>query len=307
MKNTLFKSAILLLHTLFVSFSVANEGSVHITWDPVTVDINGNAEEIIYYYIYCDDSPYIEPLKELLVGATADNNFYYTDDRLLNPEIQLHFLVTAVDVFGNESGFVPDNTLPVKLTDYNLEEENGAVVISWTTQSEKDILGYNIFKATDKNSDWKKMNPTLIKSAGGATVKTEYSYRDSTAVPLQTLYYKLESVEIDGQSTMHEMKSIYVTTGKPDKYTITQNYPNPFNPQTTIDYAVPEGCRVQVIIYNTRGEKVQQLADHFHPAGIYSIKWDGRNYYGAKVSSGVYFYKIITQDFTEIKKMILAK
>ncbi|MBN2410503.1 S8 family serine peptidase [candidate division KSB1 bacterium] len=93
----------------------------------------------------------------------------------------------------------------------------------------------------------------------------------------------------------------------PRKFALLQNYPNPFNPQTTISYELPKDGRVTVDVFSILGEHITTLVDREHKAGRYSIIWNGLNSKGSQVSSGVYFYKINSGSFTDVKKMILLK
>jgi hypothetical protein len=90
---------------------------------------------------------------------------------------------------------------------------------------------------------------------------------------------------------------------------LAQNYPNPFNPSTTIKYSVKERTHVMLRIYNVTGQLVRTLVNEEQiPRGEgYTIVWNGRSNSGNPVSSGVYFYKIVTKNFTETKKMVLLK
>ena len=93
----------------------------------------------------------------------------------------------------------------------------------------------------------------------------------------------------------------------PSSYTLEQNYPNPFNPETIIEYTLPKQSAVKLIIYNSLGEEIKTLIDNIQSAGIHFIKWNGTNKYGQKVSSGIYFYRITSGKFSDIKKMIMIK
>jgi hypothetical protein len=85
------------------------------------------------------------------------------------------------------------------------------------------------------------------------------------------------------------------------------NYPNPFNPETTISYSVKNSAPVAIEIYNTKGQKVRTLVNETKASGNYSVRWDGTDENGQKVTSGVYFYKMNTGKYTSSKKMILMK
>ncbi len=95
--------------------------------------------------------------------------------------------------------------------------------------------------------------------------------------------------------------------GLPETYSLSQNYPNPFNPTTTIKFSLPVGGDVRLDVYNVLGQRVRTLVDKFLPAGEHEVVFDGKNDSGGHVATGVYFYRIVTKDFTESKKMVLIK
>jgi hypothetical protein len=88
----------------------------------------------------------------------------------------------------------------------------------------------------------------------------------------------------------------------PDTYILAQNYPNPFNAKTSITYKVPKASDVKLEVYNLSGQKVATLVNGIQTAGRHSVTWDASG-----VSSGVYFYKLSTADYTCTKKMNLLR
>jgi photosystem II stability/assembly factor-like uncharacterized protein len=88
----------------------------------------------------------------------------------------------------------------------------------------------------------------------------------------------------------------------PDKFSLSQNYPNPFNPNTVVSYQLPVAGNVSLIVYNVLGNEVQTLVNEKQSAGSYSVDFNA-----ASLPSGIYFYKLVTEKFTETKKMILVK
>jgi photosystem II stability/assembly factor-like uncharacterized protein len=88
----------------------------------------------------------------------------------------------------------------------------------------------------------------------------------------------------------------------PEEFTLSQNYPNPFNPTTTIEYSISESGTVKLVVYNSLGEEVATLVNDFKEAGNYKINFDA-----ADLSSGIYYYRLASNSFNEIKKMILLK
>lgn len=91
-------------------------------------------------------------------------------------------------------------------------------------------------------------------------------------------------------------------TQLPDAYSLSQNYPNPFNPVTYIKFSLSKDSYVSLRIYNSMGQVVGIYADGFMKAGSYNAEIDG-----SELSSGVYYYSLVTNDFTDTKKMMLIK
>ena len=88
----------------------------------------------------------------------------------------------------------------------------------------------------------------------------------------------------------------------PTEYKLEQNHPNPFNPTTTISYAIPEQGFVIIKIYDVTGSEIKTLVSESQNAGFYNVAFDASN-----LSSGLYFYSIISGRFNSTKKMLLLK
>jgi len=112
--------------------------------------------------------------------------------------------------------------------------------------------------------------------------------------------------------TNEEWKKINVLLGLselPRAFFLGQNHPNPFNPSTTIDYTIPEGeaVHVRLMVYNLRGAVIRTLVDEIKEPGYYSVQWDGTDSRGRKKGSGVYFYRLVTNSYSSVRKMLLVK
>ena len=88
----------------------------------------------------------------------------------------------------------------------------------------------------------------------------------------------------------------------PAAFELSQNYPNPFNPSTTISYSLPQNNDVVLEIYNTLGQKVATLINQKQTAGTYNVTFDASN-----LATGVYFYRLQSGNFMEVRKMMLLK
>jgi hypothetical protein len=93
----------------------------------------------------------------------------------------------------------------------------------------------------------------------------------------------------------------------PKTFALKQNYPNPFNPATEISFDLPHRCRVELAVYNVLGQKIMTLEEGEVDAGTYTVTWNGKDARGLAVSSGVYFYRFATEEYTEVKKMLMIK
>ncbi|MFC1501776.1 T9SS type A sorting domain-containing protein [bacterium] len=96
-------------------------------------------------------------------------------------------------------------------------------------------------------------------------------------------------------------------TDVPEQITLHQNYPNPFNMQTEIVYELPVDGPVHLAIYNVQGRRIRTLVYKHLSAGRKSVSWDGRDMEGKEVSSGMYIYRLKTENYVDMKKMILQK
>ena len=118
----------------------------------------------------------------------------------------------------------------------------------------------------------------------------------------------------DGESAASNIVSITLTEVSiiedTDMPTITSsigNYPNPFNPETTISFTIPIESNLRIDIYNIKGQKVKALINGVYEAGNHKIVWNGLDDNGQNVGSGIYLYRMKTDDFSQTKKMVLMK
>jgi flagellar hook assembly protein FlgD len=88
---------------------------------------------------------------------------------------------------------------------------------------------------------------------------------------------------------------------------LLNNYPNPFNPSTTINFSVKEKQQVLIEVFNIKGQKVATLTNKEYDNGSHSVIWNGLDDAERPTSSGVYFYRMKTENYESIKKMILMK
>ncbi|MBL1211976.1 MAG: T9SS type A sorting domain-containing protein [Ignavibacteriae bacterium] len=88
----------------------------------------------------------------------------------------------------------------------------------------------------------------------------------------------------------------------PEEYSLAQNYPNPFNPSTTIEYTMPEAGLVKIVVYNVLGQEIVSLVNQMKSQGSHKVTFDASN-----LPSGIYFYKMESNNFVQTKKLMLLK
>ena len=135
-----------------------------------------------------------------------------------------------------------------------------------------------------------------IRELHGLQSGTIYHYR-AVVQTSQGKYYGMDS-ELHQESE----NGIFSPVDIINHYSLLQNYPNPFNPKTKIRFDLPKASYVTLKVFNLLGQEVATLADEKKEAGSYEIQFDG-----SMLTSGMYFYRLQTKDYTNIKKFLLLK
>src|SRR5690606_12722823 len=187
--------------------------------------------------------------------------------------------------------------VPVELISFSFICKDDNIILNWQTASEINNQGFEIERRT-YNSEFRKIG--YVPGNGTTTETNSYSFIDTKLSPGK-YFYRLKQIDFDGSFTYSNIIIVEVDL-TPDKYTLEQNYPNPFNPSTIIKYSVPAKSFVTLNIYNSIGEKVAELVNQEVDPGNYEIHFDGQG-----LSSGIYYYKFSSDNFTDTKKMLLLK
>ena len=88
----------------------------------------------------------------------------------------------------------------------------------------------------------------------------------------------------------------------PANFTLQQNYPNPFNPSTQITYSIPKLSNVSIKVYDILGQEIATIVNDKKLKDLYTLRWDAQN-----VPTGLYFYRLVTDEYELTKKMIITK
>ena len=198
--------------------------------------------------------------------------------------------------------------IPVELISFSSSVNKNDVILNWTTATEMNNMGFEIQRMVNvkgqKSYGWEAIG--FINGYGTTTETQSYSFNDEN-LSAGKYGYRLKQIDFDG--TFEYSNAIEAEIVSPIKFSLGQNYPNPFNPTTTIRYSIPnvalsgvEGSRVTLKVYDVLGNEITTLVNEEKPAGSYEI-----NFEASHISSGIYFYKLQSGDFTKTKKMILLQ
>jgi len=192
-----------------------------------------------------------------------------------------------------------NSPLPVELTLFTVKNIGNKIELKWNTATEVNNYGFDIERKIlnqFQNDNWGKIG--FIKGSSNSNSPKSYSFVDDNPVS-GDVEYRLKQIDNDGQFVYS--KIVKVTT-QPTQFILGQNYPNPFNPTTTIRYAIPETEHVILKVYDELGKEVKTLVDENKEAGQYNVQFNGSG-----LASGIYYYRITSGEFTEVKKLMLLK
>lgn len=161
----------------------------------------------------------------------------------------------------------------------------------------KFLYGYSaiteIYKTTNSGSNW-----YITNFSGSHALNSIFFSNETTGYLAGEGGLILKTT--DGGGVISSVS--YNSTYTPNHFFLHQNYPNPFNPDTRIKFLIPKSTFVRLTIYDITGRKVDGLINDFKNAGEYEILWNASNF-----SSGIYFYKLETSEFTQTKKLLLIR
>jgi hypothetical protein len=188
-----------------------------------------------------------------------------------------------------------DEPIPVELTSFTASVSGTNVTLNWTTATEINNQGFDVQRKS-LNSAYESVG--FVSGFGTTTEAKSYSFTDEVTNGGYT--YRLKQMDFDG--SFEYSNEIEVDVNIPATYSLEQNYPNPFNPSTTINFSIANEGFVKLAVYNTLGQEVMTLVNEVKDSGPYSITFDA-----SSLTSGAYFYKLETAQFSQTKKMLLAK
>jgi len=211
--------------------------------------------------------------------------------------MDVSFVETRVNYFDAKLSNIDADQNRVTLGLINMVYEQKPALAAKMSVNNDDAIAYLTFRVDDLGLTEFEIMPY---TSDAPSHELSLIYNDfSGGVPVvRTISPEFEGGNIT-ISTAHK--------AVPENFAVAQNYPNPFNPSTEISYDLPEAGNVNFEVYNILGQNVKTLVNGYQDAGTYTVTWNGDDESGSTVASGVYFYRITSGTYKDIKKMVLMK
>ncbi|MFH0734003.1 MAG: T9SS type A sorting domain-containing protein [bacterium] len=258
----------------------------------LSTNINNFQTNVRFYYDQIIDNGINNPdnISLLKRENQSDNWVIYTNVNKTETYIE------ALDLtMFSEFSFGENNATPVELSSFYATVDNNNVILGWQTATELSSIKFQIERKKSDENNWKTVGEIL--SHGTSYVVNNYSFKDNNIITGQ-YFYRLKNINTNG--SYEYSKEIFVSVGVPKKYYLSQNYPNPFNPNTIINFNIPKAGLVNICVYTITGELVSTVINEEKEAGYYSILVSGSN-----LASGVYFYRIRVNEYSNTKKLVI--
>ncbi|MBI5474918.1 MAG: T9SS type A sorting domain-containing protein, partial [Ignavibacteriae bacterium] len=197
--------------------------------------------------------------------------------------------------------------LPVQLASFTAQPVgNGSVRVSWMTVSEVNNYGFYVERKAESVGTWSEIPNSFVAGHGTTSTPHSYFFVDNT-VASGSWEYRLKQVDLNG--SVHFTDPVRVTSltdvqeNAPKQFALKQNYPNPFNPSTEIKFSVETTGHASLVVFNSLGQQVATPFDGVAEAGrYYNVRFSAD-----KLSSGTYFYRLVSGKNSEMRKLLLVK
>lgn len=242
-------------------------------------------------------------------SSTVTTNQYSIPSGKLSYNQKYYWKIAGYNAYGVGQysivwSFTTLNPLPLQVT--LLSPSNGSSNVTLTP-----TLFWNT--STNSTNYRVQVSPsnTFSYIVDSATVSTNQRTIPSGKLNIATTYYwRVQGINSFGNGPWSTVWSFFtVITGVnqlgteiPKEYFVGNNYPNPFNPTTRIKYGLPKEGNVKLVIYDMLGKEVKTIINETQKPGVYEATFDASSF-----PSGVYFYRIVTNDFVQTRRMVLVK
>ena len=261
------------------------------TYDGLTMRIYKDAVEIasISKTGLIDGGPDVKAALGNQPAGAGDRPFdgLIDDVRVYNRALGL----TSLEQLADE-----DNPLPVELSSFDVMQDDGELILTWTTASELNNAGFEIQKLADRGFEaigWKD---------GKGTTLVPESYTFSLPILDPGRYaFRLKQVDFDGTISFSDV--VEITVALEEHYVLSEVYPNPFNPRATFNLTVARNQHVEIAVYDTQGRVVSVL----HQGVLQANQAYQFEILGQGLASGKYLVRAVGETFNAVRMVTLLK
>ena len=202
----------------------------------------------------------------------------------------------------DETVSTESSTIPVELANFDAFAEGGdAAVLTWQTASEQNNAGFEVQHRPSSGERWRTLGFVESKASGGTTSETNTYRYAAEDLSVGTHRFRLKQEDLDGSTTLTDPVTVRLRMQEALK--LTPSSPNPASKTATLSFAVKEGAKATVAVYNTLGQRVKTLYDGVPPAGENQrIRLDARD-----LSSGTYFIRLKAGDKTRTQRLTVVR
>ncbi|MBL8007391.1 MAG: T9SS type A sorting domain-containing protein [Ignavibacteria bacterium] len=247
-----------------------------------------------------DPRPFTGSYVEFIFRYIAPPASGITDTIFANGNSVNHDFTSDNDLWNYADNFqvtITDIPQPVELSSFTYSVSGNNAELKWTTSEELNNAGFDI-ESADNSGSWIKKGFVSGKGNSGTPVLYSFTDRDLKS---GAYAYRLKQIDYNGNFEYYYLSG-EVVINKPEKYKLSQNYPNPFNPVTNVEFGISKLGFVSLKVYDMLGKEAATLVNEILSPGKYTVKFNGNN-----LASGVYFYRMESGDFKDIKRMVLVK
>jgi hypothetical protein len=249
--------------------------------------------------------PFIRMIIRSASGNHVDQNYYVRTEEANGISARYQVDPTLETRTKNDVNLIMPNGTIAPNTWYHVQFERSDSLAVFKIFNEDGVLLGKAYDAEDIALNPPRPGVTPLK-IGGASNTWDGTLRNLKGKMDAIRIYNYAALGMDTLGTVGTV-SVGDDVAAPASFVLHQNYPNPFNPETAIKFEVPVSGNVELIVYDVLGREVSKLVNEFKSPGTYNVKWNGTNEFGRQVSSGVYFYKLVSSNNVITRKMVMLR
>ena len=183
--------------------------------------------------------------------------------------------------------------------------QNNKASVQWRTESEQDCYQWVIERSASPDGQFTELG--RLDGNGTSNQPHEYTYNDAAVLSPGVYYYRITEISQSGDKTVYGPVSALIGQGAPAEYALQAAYPNPSQRAATIKYSLKQPGQTLLKLYNVLGEEIKTLVNARQSADYYQVTWDGRDNKGRQVSNGIYFYKLVSGNYSATRKLTVLR